>query len=80
MSHAPEPWKYKAMAGGIEPNIGYIVDADGRYVLGACQCEGEEVYEVYSDDPDWQRIVACVNACAGIPNSVLENYSPPKEP
>ena len=56
-----EPWK------SIEDQfhgevLNFIGDKDGR-----------TIGEIYTKD-DTRRIVACVNACAGLPTEVLERY------
>lgn len=62
MSHTKEPWIYE------------LPDADHEGIIigrrGGAVVDGE-----FSDD-NARRIVACVNACAGIPNEVLEMDQP----
>ncbi len=56
MSHSPEPWTTDKFESG-----GYIADANGEAILY------QDDYErLLREDAD--RIVACVNACAGIPD------------
>lgn len=57
MTHSPEPWKL-----GRCFDADCIADASGEDVYGT----DEEIARV-----DLERIVACVNACAGIPTDVL---------
>lgn len=52
-----EPWGF--WAEGIDA---YIVDGDGRTLLGGEKDEGA----IYEGDPNAQRAVACVNAMDGI--------------
>lgn len=61
MSEYGEPWKYDGQ---------FIVDESGRRVIGEDQCE-----RCYLIDEDAERIVACVNACAGIPTADLDRAS-----
>lgn len=58
MEHTKEPWRYDSQPGFCSELVG----ADG-ILIGA-----------FVDDPtkaDARRIVACVNACAGIPTEEL---------
>jgi hypothetical protein len=67
--HTKEPW-----------NVGFIEDVPGEkyWVIG-----GDSLLfaRLPSNHPvmlaNAERIVACVNYCAGIPTDVLTNYSPP---
>jgi len=64
MSHSPEPWRVEPSGPRDEP---HIIDADDGVV-----CEA-------MDDPplgpnNLDRIVACVNACAGIPTEVVHVF------
>lgn len=52
--HSPEPWSYEDEGG----NRFCVRDADGQGVFA------DEIGPM--DGPDAPRIVACVNACAGI--------------
>ncbi len=51
--HSSEPWKY---------HCGWIVDATGKMLFPTALMAGE----VIEHDPDMRRILACVNAMAGI--------------
>ena len=59
--HTPEPWKSieEQFHGEV---MNFIGDKDGG-----------TIGEIYTED-DASRIVACVNACAGLPTEVLERY------
>ena len=59
--HTPEPWKSieEQFHGEV---MNFIGDKDGG-----------TIGEIYTKD-DASRIVACVNACAGLPTEVLERY------
>jgi len=59
MSHGPEPWSYEGR--------GTLVDADDESITYFTHEWGEDVLS----DADAERIVACVNACAGIPTEAL---------
>lgn len=58
--HSPEPWGIAKVEG---TNDGFIEDADKEVVAD---------HDPRMSDADLQRIVACVNACAGVPTSRLE--------
>ena len=62
--HSPEPWKWQETG----PIDAHIVARDGTRVIGG---EASEGY-VFEDDPNIQRIVACVNACQHLPTEYLE--------
>jgi hypothetical protein len=71
--HTPEPWKiveHNWEHTGIYPESGHRI--------AVCEINPEvdentqERYEAIND-ANARRIVACVNACAGIPTEVLEN-------
>lgn len=64
MSHSPEPWYI--IHGGLIGE-GCLVDKDGNFIAGHSSDEGS----FNLDDPNYERIVACVNACAGIPTDEL---------
>ena len=59
--HTPEPWKSieEQFHGEV---MNFIGDKDGG-----------TIGEIYTEN-DARRIVACVNACAGLPTEVLERY------
>ena len=56
--HSPEPWRIEVE--GL--SSGVLVDANGGFVAGYSSDEGAFSF----NDPNYQRIVACVNALAGI--------------
>jgi hypothetical protein len=65
-AHSPEPWSRDAEAGECAC---YIRDAKNWLLVG------EDDYGPTLDVDDARRIVACVNACAGIPTDALESGS-----
>jgi hypothetical protein len=62
--HSPEPWNYGDL----------LTDKDGEIIFDRGWYEGEQIDP---SDEDWERIVACVNACAGIPTEVLTMHKHP---
>lgn len=64
--HTPEPWKF----------VRQDKRFDGSQIIGT---DGENIlFDQYgpdgsTTDANAARIVACVNACAGIPNEYLQN-------
>lgn len=70
-NHTPEPWRYQA----CEKEYGYRWQGAN---IGSEHDGGTEL--VYGDGPDLRRvedarrIVACVNACKGLPTEELERY------
>lgn len=63
--HTPEPWAYSVNVG---PTKGLIVEGDGSTIL--------ELFNTLRDsrfERNLRRIVACVNACAGINTETLEH-------
>ena len=71
MKHTKEPWiiggtvldEYEDYVRAIEDDIGAII---------ATTCINGEFH---TRDANAKRIVACVNACAGIANETLERYT-----
>jgi len=62
MSHTKEPWK-------IDPvEAAHIVTHDLKSIADMCGS-----YPVTNENA--RRIVACVNACAGVPTEVVEKYT-----
>ena len=75
--HTKEPWRLGRFTGPASyeevretvGNMDVVVDTDiGPYVLAACNVNFPEDARANA-----RRIVACVNACAGIPNGNLES-------
>lgn len=68
--HTPEPWTYARIeaspTGAIQPYSPWINGAGPRLV------NVDRSYCIHADD--MRRIVACVNACAGMKTEELENY------
>ena len=80
MSHSPEPWGYKADGPPVDDPDGYCeifacADAEfGQYITVVVTWVSEDGDAAYGiRQVDARRIVACVNACKGIPTEVLEN-------
>lgn len=63
-NHTPEPWSKNA----ISPTV---YDSDGIAIL---RCEGRTL--IAENEANASRIVACVNACAGIPQKWLIEHGP----
>ena len=61
MTHSPEPWKPQITGGGIKPRRYWAEASDGHLV-----CRDTE--ESPLGDANMERICACVNALAGIPD------------
>lgn len=57
--HSPEPWEWAKNGATLLP------------AFGECVLSTEQDYEFSPSDEDAERIVACVNACAGIPTERL---------
>jgi len=71
MSHSPEPWRVVPSPCSIpSDNMVNIVDATGVDVVGDIACV-EENRAPYTCPEDADRIVACVNFCAGLTNEFL---------
>ena len=60
--HTPEPWRANAAQADIE-------GPDGEEVA-VCYCNDDDGSDAIANA---RRIVACVNACAGIPTEELES-------
>ena len=76
--HTPEPWRIGRFTGPesyekVRETCGamdVVVDTDsGPYVLAGCNINFPNDAKANA-----RRIVACVNACAGLPTEVLERY------
>lgn len=59
--HTPEPWEVSALGGGLHAND-----------VPICQFFNDCGDDFQNHEANARRIVACVNACAGIPNEQLE--------
>lgn len=75
--HTLEPWHLCE----VENETGRIkhlvpVDAEKMSLLTIVENDQATFAAIYNDD-DAQRIVACVNACAGIPTGALEDMVTP---
>ena len=71
--HTPEPWKLR----GNEIGKAIVSDDQNHGMMVSIafvdKYDFEDVWEVNA-----RRIVACVNACAGIPDSVLAVFTQPE--
>lgn len=70
MTHSPEPWHTYSKDDAI------IVDAAGNHIfcitsLSPDRKGGHHYQPPPVNDPDIARLIACVNACAGIPTEEL---------
>jgi len=68
--HTPEPWRQHEASKSLKARsrLRVIVDSDYEYIIG-------ELFQFGDADrreANAHRIVACVNACAGIPTELLE--------
>ena len=69
--HTPEPWDIGVSADNGLP----CVDKVGSVFVEICECWGEvdDKEETEQSQANARRIVACINACAGIPTEDLED-------
>ena len=69
-AHTPEPWGYVENLSGSENHKGFRLHGASNWYFA-------EVYPVDEDGTEGRanarRIVACVNACKGIPTEKLES-------
>jgi hypothetical protein len=79
MRHTPEPWRlgklsnirdYDKVLETVGPHQIVVDNEFGPYVLADCNMN-------FKDDAiaNARRIVACVNACAGLDTELLENIA-----
>lgn len=73
--HSPEPWTWSRVESGrpgrrLADKPLHLLDCDDGCVLSA-----EQDYEQSPTEEDARRIVACVNALAGVPTTLLERLS-----
>jgi hypothetical protein len=68
-SHSPEPWSVGTTDEGGERYTTLFSGGDPIAVSRSAGYGGETVIDI--SDEDLRRIVACVNACRGIPTEVL---------
>jgi hypothetical protein len=74
MNHAPEPWKLVPMYHGVKPTPdapGVLVAADDTFIAGYSSDEGQ--FEL--GDPNYRRIVTCVNFLKGFATDDLESVN-----
>ena len=65
MKHTPTPWKVSASGGLIVPD-------NGNPIATICRGFGRDEEEFPNCPANARRIVACVNACEGIPTKDFE--------
>jgi len=71
--HSPEPWKLIPMYHGAQPTPdapGCLLAADDTFIAGYSSDEGEFLL----GDPNYQRIVACVNFCREFNTEFLKTH------
>nr|PZN35994.1 MAG: hypothetical protein DIU70_14895 [Bacillota bacterium] len=68
MPHTPEPWRYED-PGYSFGCAAHVYDETGRVLIATCHASGATWYAAVDNG---RRIVAAVNACAGIPTAALE--------
>lgn len=66
MTHSPEPWNSREYACG---ELASIVDASGNMIASVERWKNDSTLLA---DSNVDRIVACVNACDGIPTEDLD--------
>lgn len=72
--HTKEPWGWREVAGGMKlvgdhSDIPFVLDAGGSrgaHLRGRGPKPVERMQPLTPDMPDAERIVACVNHCAGL--------------
>lgn len=62
--HTPEPWDYVVADNALHPHCSVLSASDGSPIVSTAHLKGL----CPEDEVNVQRIVACVNACAGIPD------------
>ena len=70
MKHTPEPWVLFEVGDG-RPHLCPASESDKMSILTIAEEDGVTFACVYKDD-DARRIVACVNACAGMEDPAAE--------
>jgi hypothetical protein len=69
--HSPLPWKVAYEITGEN-----AWDANGSAYFAIKDAKGEELFSIDRDEEELaNRIVACVNACRGIPTNMLESVA-----
>ena len=73
--HTPEPWIYQPVDPIYRqgPHLVWGPEGPGHGILADTSPHGQATK---SDEANARRIVACVNACVGIPTKLLENLQP----
>ena len=68
MEHTPEPWKLNYL-GSCAAGVGIETEDDEVVSVTCSSCQGDDERLSAANA---RRIVACVNACAGISTEALE--------
>jgi len=71
IKHSPEPWKTNRQVCLVERPTASTSDTGLSCVNQIIDANGDVVMDGKCKPIDMQRIVACVNACDGIPTSTL---------
>lgn len=72
MSHTPEPWQFHMAHSGYPGDSSRIIGQDRTMAHMPTPGNRKEEAEFLDN---FRRIVACVNACAGIPTEDLEGVN-----
>lgn len=67
MEHTPEPWSAERDEGML-----YLLTQDRRVIALLSDDERALTSGLEGTEADARRIVACINACVGIPTETLE--------
>ena len=70
--YTPEPWQVGV---GVENGLPCVDMRHSERFMEICECWGEvnDKEETEESKANARRIVACINACAGIPTEELES-------
>lgn len=71
--HTPEPWEYSCGAIFQERGSVSIAKTHGAELFQGAMTDRDAISERIKEDA--RRIVACVNACAGMETEILENMT-----
>lgn len=79
-AYTPEPWRYRPCTIGHPDNaLNPMIDAGGMYIA-RLHSQESTIFGMTSLAPGREeaeanavRVTNCINACAGIPNEVLES-------
>jgi hypothetical protein len=70
MSQFHEPWRFLSGNCDSSRSGGTVVNKHGEEIA----CDATDANHFPADE-HWERIVACVNACAGLPTESLEKVT-----